>query len=66
MSDVLVKRQIVELVYEIWIKYPDVRLGQLMVNCLGDNMFYIEDDEAKDRLHKALRGGEFVSQNIAP
>jgi len=33
-----------------WHAYPQFRLGQLLVNALGDNAFYVEDDEAADRL----------------
>ena len=40
------------LVAKLWAKYPDWRLGQLLVNVSDtDNIFYVEDD----RVEKGLR-----------
>lgn len=48
-------------VKDLWIKYPDMRLGQLVVGATNlDDPFYIEDDELMKRfqLASALGGGE--------
>lgn len=40
--------EIILALMELWIKYPDQRLGQLMDNVTstsGREMYYIEDDE---------------------
>lgn len=49
-------RPIMREIAQIWAKYPDMRLGQLLVNAtqrpetgLG-SLFYIEDDELLDAL----------------
>ena len=45
----------------IWMKHPDLRLGQLFINlCFllkqqGTNMFSIEDDELLNELEKMYR-----------
>ena len=33
---------------EVWSKVPDWRFGQLVVNVLGTDPFYIEDDKAME------------------
>lgn len=34
---------------EIWKKYPDLRLGQLLLNCMSDPMlYYVEDEKLVD------------------
>lgn len=31
---------------EVWREHPDLRLGQLLIDCAGDkDLFYLEDDE---------------------
>ena len=51
-----------ELVRELWIAYPDMRLGQLVHNAAaitgwGNNdVFYIEDDQLANVI-KALKVG---------
>lgn len=39
---------ILDLIEDIWRKYPDLRLGQLLINVIGthmeNNLFYYEDD----------------------
>jgi len=54
MGDIKRINRIISLIMQIWVKHPDLRLGQLLVNALGtdDNLFYIEDIE----LEKALEG----------
>lgn len=39
----------IELVKE-WSKEPNLRFGQLIVNTLGEDPFYVEDDEALERI----------------
>ena len=42
---------ILEQLEEIWSKYPDLRLGQLLLNVLGDPaLYYIEDQALMDYL----------------
>lgn len=36
----------------VWKQYPDMRFGQLIVNCLGVDPFYISDNEAKEKIHQ--------------
>ena len=45
--------KILNLIKEIWTKYPDWRLGQLLCNTtfIEDNIFYMEDDEVQRQLH---------------
>ena len=36
---------------KIWEKYPDLRLGQLLLNCFSDPLlYYIEDDKLVEGL----------------
>ena len=36
----------------LWERYPDLRLGQLILNVFGKNDFYgVEDEELVDRLY---------------
>lgn len=38
---------------EIWKKYPDLRLGQLLSNVLQDPaLYYVEDNKLIDYLHE--------------
>ena len=37
----------------VWSKTPDLRFGQLVVNVLGVDPFYIEDDKALELLQNA-------------
>lgn len=43
----------IELANE-WCKVPNLRFGQLVVNTLGENIFYIEDNEALNKIKKYL------------
>jgi hypothetical protein len=44
------KSQMIEAIYQSWLKCPDLRLGQLIVNAIRSSetppipLFYIEDD----------------------
>jgi len=47
----------------LWMKYPDLRLGQLISNAMdgcGSSLFYIEDDELIERIKKYLGGIKYV------
>lgn len=35
-----------EKVKKVWMEYPDWRFGQLVVNILGADPFYIEDEDS--------------------
>ena len=42
---------ILDKVGKIWEKYPDLRLGQLLLNCFSDPLlYYIEDDKLIEAL----------------
>lgn len=47
---------VLDAIRRCWVEQPDLRLGQLLSNCLmsncayGDNLFYIEDDKLIKRL----------------
>lgn len=42
---------ILDRVSKIWEKYPDLRLGQLLLNCFSDPLlYYIEDDKLIESL----------------
>lgn len=48
------------LIANIWGKYPQLRLGQLLVNIdkrFETNPFFIEDDEAEAAMKKVLEVG---------
>ena len=44
--------KIINLIYEIWTKNPDLRLGQLIANCENQNIYNIEDEELEAKLIK--------------
>lgn len=49
---------VLSTVRRLWEKYPDMRLGQLLVNVAhGDDMFNLEDEELVLRLHKVFASG---------
>ena len=42
---------ILDRISKIWEKYPDLRLGQLLLNCFSDPLlYYIEDDKLIEAL----------------
>lgn len=45
---------ILEQIEQIWEKYPDLRLGQLIVNVISDSnptsLYYIEDEDLISKL----------------
>ena len=52
--------RILKLIEKAWKKYPDLRLGQLLVDALPkkfeDNVFYYEDDDLEDDFTKWIEG----------
>lgn len=45
-----------DLLGQIWVKCPDMRLGQILVNATGhtEDMFHIEDTQVIEDLRKFL------------
>lgn len=43
-----------EKLKEQWKRVPDWRFGQLVVNCLGQDPFYVEDASAIKRIEEQL------------
>ena len=52
MRDVNRIPDFLKTVEEVWRKYPDMRFGQLVVNVLGVDPFYVEDEESKQMFKK--------------
>lgn len=53
MRDAARIERILNKIKKVWNKYPDLRLGQLLINVdthFGQNIFYYEDDELEDAL----------------
>lgn len=49
---------------EIWIQYPDFRLGQLLLNVVNDPaLYYIEDEDLIKRI-KVFYNNRFVNLNL--
>jgi len=49
--------EIISVVTRVWYKYPDLRLGQLILNaCPNDKVaYYIEDEELLENLKKIYK-----------
>jgi uncharacterized protein YihD (DUF1040 family) len=59
MRDINRIDRILKLIEKTWKKYPDLRLGQLLVNANGkfeNNPFYFEDDSWEDDFTKWIEG----------
>ena len=52
MRDVNRIPEFLKTVEEVWRKYPDMRFGQLVVNVLGVDPFYVEDGKSKQMFKK--------------
>lgn len=55
------KKAIIDVVYEIWISNPELRLGQLIANSINErSLFHVEDGELRDALLRfdAQYGGD--------
>ena len=60
MRDVNRIDKILEQIGRVWKQYPDLRLGQLLLNVLKDPMLYYAED---DEIVKALREFYKVDNN---
>lgn len=50
--------RIIELIGQLWDKFPDHRLGQLLSNCVfghHTDIFFQEDDHTEQALVKAIK-----------
>ncbi len=46
-------RRMLDLVEDIWTRYPDMRLGQLIGNAIGEaDAYYVEDDVLEVELNR--------------
>ena len=50
MRDIARIRPFCEELAVLWEKCPDMRFGQLVVNALGADSFYVEDDTAIEKI----------------
>lgn len=51
------KRAILERLYGVWMRQPELRLGQLLDNSVH-NMFYVEDEALMDALEMSFKERE--------
>ncbi len=52
--------RVIDLLRDLWRKYPQLRLGQLLVNVearFEHNAFFVEDDKLEASLKKVLEVG---------
>lgn len=56
--------KLLKMIERVWTKYPDMRFGQLIVNCLGTDPFYIEDDIAEKKIAEFGKVNYTELQNI--
>lgn len=46
-------KPIIRKIEEVWREHPDLRLGQLLINCAGDkDLFNLEDDELMEAMER--------------
>ncbi len=49
-------KPMLDMVRTVWRRDPDMRLGQMLMNCEeGDDLYFIEDEELFRRLDKLYR-----------
>jgi len=41
---------ILQRLEQVWEKYPDLRFGQLILNVLRNDFYYVEDEELAQRV----------------
>jgi uncharacterized protein YihD (DUF1040 family) len=46
--------RIVSRLSELWKKYPDLRLCQLIINLVGSDTYYVEDDVLEKAINKYI------------
>lgn len=56
--------KLLKMIERVWVKYPDMRFGQLIVNCLGTDPFYIEDGIAEKKIAEFGKIESTELQNI--
>lgn len=56
--------KLLKMIERVWTKYPDMRFGQLIVNCLGTDPFYIEDCIAEKKIAEFGKVESTELQNI--
>lgn len=56
--------KLLKMIERVWTKYPDMRFGQLIVNCLGTDPFYIEDGIAEKKIAEFGKVESTKFQNI--
>lgn len=56
--------KLLKMIERVWTKYPDMRFGQLIVNCLGTDPFYIEDGIAEKKIAEFGKIESTELQNI--
>ena len=43
---------------EVWNKYPDLRLGQMLINIIAtDNLYYVTDEQLTSRIRSVIKNG---------
>ena len=50
---------LLEKIVVLWLRYPDMRLGQLLSSLTkeGEDIFYLEDEELTVRLQEKINDG---------
>lgn len=56
--------KICEKFEKVWRKYPDMRFGQLVVNCLGVDPYYIEDNIIEKKIEEFGKLSEDTIENF--
>lgn len=56
--------KLLKMIERVWTKYPDMRFGQLIVNCLGTDPFYIEDGITEKKIAEFGKIESTEFQNI--
>lgn len=50
------KREVIDSLYEIWAKNPELRLSQLIWNAFqGDDFFYVEDTDFTNKIEDSVK-----------
>ena len=48
-------KEVLSKIETVWKQYPDLRLGQLLLNVCGSNdLFMMEDEKLQERLEKNI------------
>ena len=49
---------------EVWMRHPDLRLVQIIMNCLAPHYYYTEDDELMEALERLNKYDHESSQHL--